>query len=156
MTILAMIAETAEAHADSAALPFAVRSALAKVATAEDAPAAAAALGDAIAMAETMATGIEAACKDMRERFAMVLQELPSKVLPIEGRHHTYTISAARDGVRITDIDAIPAELMRQAAPTPDKAAILKLLSAGAPVPGCTLSNGGAPSLRINARKSAT
>ena len=156
MTILAMIAETAEAHADSAALPFAVRAALAKVATAEDAPAAAAALGDAIAMAETMATGIEAACKDMRERFAMILQELPAKALPVEGRHHTYTISAARDGVRITDIDAIPAELMRQPPPAPDKAAILKLLSAGAPVPGCTLSNGGAPSLRINARKSAT
>jgi len=156
MSILAMIVETAEAHADSAALPFAVRAALAKVATAEDAPAAAAALGDAIAMAEAMATGIEAATKDMRERFAMVLQELPSKVLPIEGRHHTYTISAARDGVRITDIDAIPAELMRQPPPAPDKAAILKLLSAGAPVPGCTLSNGGAPSLRINARKSAT
>jgi hypothetical protein len=155
MSILAMIVETAEAHADSAALPFAVRAALAKVATAEDPPTAAAALGDAIAMAETMATGIEAATKDMRERFAMVLQELPSKVLPIEGRHHTYTISAARDGVRITDIDAIPAELMRQPPPAPDKAAILKLLSAGTPVAGCTLSNGGAPSLRINARRSA-
>jgi hypothetical protein len=154
MTIQAMIIETALAHADSAALPFAVRAALAKVATTEDAPAAAAALGDAIAMAETMATGIEAACKDMRERFAMVLQELPSKVLPIEGRHHTYTISAARDGVRITDIDAIPAELMRTPPPAPDKAAILKLLSAGTPVAGCTLSNGGMPSLRINARKS--
>jgi hypothetical protein len=154
MSILAMIAETAEAHADSAALPFAVRSALAKVATAEDAPAAAAALGDAIAMAETMATGIDAACKDMRERFAMILQELPSKVLPIEGKHHSYTISAARDGVRITDIDAIPAELMRQAAPTPDKALILKLLNEGKEVPGCFRSNGGAPSLRINARKS--
>ena len=153
MSIQAMIIETALAHADSAALPFAVRAALAKVATAEDAPAAAAALGDAIAMAETMATGIEAACKDMREKFALVLQELPAKVLPIEGRHHTYTISAARDGVRITDIDAIPAELMRQAAPAPDKAAILKLLSAGTPVAGCALSNGGMPNLRINARK---
>jgi hypothetical protein len=156
MSIQAMIIETALAHADSAALPFAVRAALAKVATAEDAPTAAAALGDAIAMAETMATGIEAACKDMREKFALVLQELPSKVLPIEGKHHTYTISAARDGVRITDIDAIPAELMRTPPPSPDKAAILKLLSAGTPVAGCTLSNGGAPSLRINARKSAT
>jgi len=154
VSILAMIAETAEAHADSAALPFAVRSALARVATAEDAPAAAAALGDAIAMAEAMATGIEAASKDMRERFAMILQELPAKVLPVEGKHHTYTVTSARDGVRITDIDAIPAELMRQASPTPDKAAILKLLSAGVPVAGCTLSNGGAPSLRINARKS--
>jgi len=155
MSILSMIAETAEAHADSAALPFAVRSALARVATAEDAPTAAAALGDAIAMAETMATGIEAACKDMRERFAMILQELPAKALPVEGRHHTYTISAARDGVRITDIDAIPAELMRQPPPSPDKAAILKLLSAGTPVNGAALSNGGAPSLRINARRSA-
>jgi len=155
MSILAMIVETAEAHADSAALPFAVRAALAKVATAEDAPAAAAALGDAIAMAEAMATGIEAATKDMRERFAMVLQELPSKVLPIEGRHHTYTISAARDGVRITDIDAIPAELMRTPPPSPDKAAIFKLLSAGTPVAGCTLSNGGMPSLRIMSRRNA-
>jgi hypothetical protein len=90
----------------------------------------------------------------MRERFAMILQELPAKVLPIEGKHHTYTISAARDGVRITDIDAIPAELMRQPPPSPDKAAILKLLSAGVPVNGATLSNGGMPSLRINARKS--
>ena len=104
-------------------------------------------------MAETMATGIEAACKDMREKFALVLQELPSKVLPIEGRHHTYTISAARDGVRITDIDAIPAELMRQPPPSPDKAAILKLLSAGVPVNGATLSNGGMPSLRIMSRR---
>jgi hypothetical protein len=155
MTIQAMIAETAEAHADSAALPFAVRSALVKVSTAEDAPTAAAALGDAIAMAEAMATGIEAATKDMRERFAMILQELPAKALPVEGRHHTYTISAARDGVRITDIDAIPAELMRQPPPSPDKAAILKLLSAGTPVNGAILSNGGAPSLRITARRSA-
>jgi F0F1-type ATP synthase membrane subunit c/vacuolar-type H+-ATPase subunit K len=156
MTIQAMIVETALAHADNNALPFAVRAALGKVTGAENAPTAAAALGDAIAMAETMATAIEAATKDMRERFAMILQELPAKALPVEGKHHTYTISAARDGVRITDIDAIPAELMRTPPPSPDKAAILKLLSAGVPVAGCTLSNGGMPSLRINARKSAT
>jgi hypothetical protein len=56
--------------------------------------------------------------------------------------------------VRIIDQDAIPPSLMRQAAPAPDKAAILKLLNAGTPVAGCILSNGGAPSLRINARKS--
>jgi hypothetical protein len=155
MSIQAMIAETAEAHADSAALPFAVRAALAKVAAAEDAPRAAAALGDAIAMAETMAAGIEAACKDMRERFAMILQELPSKALPVEGKHHAYTISAARDGVRITDIDAIPPEMMRQAAPAPDMKAILAALKAGTPVNGAILSNGGAPSLRITTRKSA-
>jgi hypothetical protein len=57
--------------------------------------------------------------------------------------------------VRITDIDASPAELMRQPPTSPDKAAILKLLSAGTPVAGCTLSNGGMPSLRIMSRRNA-
>ena len=156
MSVAALIAETAARHADNVTLPFSVRAMLTRMAETTDAAGAAAQLVDVIASTESMCEGMDGAAKDMRERLAMILQELPSKVLPIRGRHHDATVVTARDGVRITDPDAVPPAFMRQPAPAPDKAAILAALKAGQVVPGATLSNGGPSVLRITPRKGTT
>jgi hypothetical protein len=52
---------------------------------------------------------------------------------------HVVHLGTKPDRVDIEDATAIPTELMRQPAPAPDKAAISRLLRAGAEVPGARL-----------------
>jgi Siphovirus Gp157 len=53
--------------------------------------------------------------------------------------HHVVHLGTKPARVDIEDESAIPAELMRQPAPAPDKTAISRMLRAGAEVPGARL-----------------
>lgn len=56
----------------------------------------------------------------------------------------TLTVSRARDRCRVTDPEAVPADLRRSKTTVePDKSAILARLMAGDEVPGACLDNGG-------------
>jgi hypothetical protein len=96
---------------------------------------------DLIVALEDAVAGIDARAERIRAVLADVMNE--SGATTIRAGTHTASVSPSRQGVVITDPDAIPPTLMRQPEPTPDRAAIGSLLKAGQPVLGATLGNGG-------------
>lgn len=70
---------------------------------------------------------------------------------------HHFHLAKAPFSVLVTDEDRLQKErpdLFNIPTPRPDKTTIGKLLRAGQDIPGCTLTNGGAPVLRIKANTS--
>jgi hypothetical protein len=72
----------------------------------------------------------------------------PAVTLP----QHTIHLGTKPCAVAIDDASAIPAELMRQPAPAPDKVAIGKLLRAGLQVTGARLIHTNEPTIIIRSR----
>jgi hypothetical protein len=69
----------------------------------------------------------------------------------IRSATHTFSASPGRQSVTITSAADVPAHLLHQPPPSPDKTKILRLLKAGKGVPGCEISNGGQPILTVKA-----
>jgi Siphovirus Gp157 len=69
----------------------------------------------------------------------------------IRSATHTFSASPGRQFVTITSAADVPAHLLHQPPPGPDKTKILRLLKAGEGVPGCELSNGSQPILTVKA-----
>ena len=69
----------------------------------------------------------------------------------IRSATHTFSASPGRQSVTITSAADVPAHLLHQPPPSPDKTKILRLLKAGEEVPGCELSNGSQPILTVKA-----
>jgi hypothetical protein len=67
----------------------------------------------------------------------------------IRSATHTFSASQGRQSVTITSAADVPAHLLHQPPPSPDKAKILRLLKAGEGVPGCELNNGSQPVLTV-------
>jgi hypothetical protein len=69
----------------------------------------------------------------------------------IRSATHTFSASPGRPSVTVTSAAEVPAHLLQQPPPSPDKAKILRLLKAGEGVPGCEISNGSQPILTVKA-----
>ena len=69
----------------------------------------------------------------------------------IRSATHTFSASPGRQSVTVTSAADVPAHLLQQPPPSPDKAKILRLLKAGESVAGCELSNGSQPILTVKA-----
>ncbi len=93
----------------------------------------------------------KAAEAELRDVLAVVMDGTGCSAVRIAA--HTVTLGESPRAVIITDAKKIPADLWNQPAPTPDKRRIGALLKEKKDVPGCTLSNGGAPVLRFTADK---
>ena len=113
---------------------------------------AAEALDAAAKATEEAAEELDAAAKAARAALTAVLSD--TGMPAAQTQHHTASVRDGAPGVVITDLALIPPTLMRQADPTPDKAAIAKALKAGGTVPGAELRNG-APVLTIRTRNNA-
>ena len=129
--------------------PVAVRRLAAALDDAPDLIAAGQVATSLILEVEAAADALAVTAKQLRQALAEVMAE--SGAPSFRTDTHLATVSDGRAGVLITDPALIPADLMRQPPPAPDKAAIAKLLKEGRPVPGATLGNGG-PQLTIRAR----
>jgi hypothetical protein len=69
----------------------------------------------------------------------------------IRSATHTFSASPGRQSVTVTSSADVPAHLLHQPPPCPDKVKILRLLKAGEPVPGCAINNGSQPILTVKA-----
>ena len=120
------------------------------------------ALTDAIDVVDTMKAAVTLivaaeALKDQSDAAARAMRATLSEVIEATGipavqteDHRAITADPPRYAT-ISDEVLIPAEYWSR--PHPDRTAIAKALREGIEVPGATLSNGGAPVLRITARK---
>jgi hypothetical protein len=99
------------------------------------------------------AEAIVAASKQVETtaRAALASTLLDTGACSIRTGTHTFSASQGRQSVTVTSADDVPAHLLRQPPPAPDKAKILQLLKAGEHVPGCELSNGSQPILTVKA-----
>ncbi len=87
-----------------------------------------------------------------RARLALCIAMEETGAPKIQSEFHVASVAKGAAVARITDPDAIPPAYMRQPAPVIDKAAVLRALKAGEPVPGAAMSNS-PPHLRISTRK---
>jgi hypothetical protein len=122
------------------------------VTEAEDMGKAAPALLALLLATEEAAKALDAGAEAMRAALTAVLSD--TGMPAAQTQHHTASVRDGSPGVVITDLALIPPTLMRQADPTPDKAAIAKALKAGGTVPGAELRNG-QPILTIRTRNTA-
>ena len=95
----------------------------------------------------------EVASYGMAECKVALAQAMSLGMTTVRTAHHTASLRAAKKSVIVTDASLLPPGLMYQPPAAPDKDAIGIMLRAGKPVPGAVLSNGGADTLQIRARK---
>jgi hypothetical protein len=84
-------------------------------------------------------------------RAALAQTLMDTGAVAIKTATHTFSASTGRQSVTITSAADVPAHLLHQPAPSPDRAKILRLLKAGESVPGCAISNGFHPTLTVKA-----
>jgi hypothetical protein len=99
------------------------------------------------------AEAITAAAKhaEAAARAALAQTLMDTGACSVRSATHSFSASLGRQSVTITSSDEVPAHLLRQPPPSPDKVKILRLLKAGESIPGCELSNGSQPILTVKA-----
>jgi len=105
--------------------------------------------GDIVLAAESIAAAAKQAEAAARAALANALMD--TGACSIRSATHTFSASPGRASVVITDAAMVPADMLRQPPPSPDKVKILRLLKANEAVPGCELSNGSQPILTVKA-----
>jgi hypothetical protein len=95
------------------------------------------AAGNVVLAAEAIAAAAKQAEAVARTALASCMAETGCPAIALAS--HVVHLSTKPDRVDIEDESAIPAEMMRQPPPAPDKVSIGKILRAGASVPGARL-----------------
>lgn len=108
------------------------------------------AAGSIVVAAEAIAAAGKHAEASARAALASAL--IDTGACSIRSASHIFSASPGRQSVTVTSAADVPAHLLHQPPPSPDKAKILRLLKAGELVAGCELSNNGSqPILTVKA-----
>ena len=105
--------------------------------------------GDIVLAAEAITAASKQAEVAARATLAQTLMD--TGACSIRSATHIFSASPGRQSVTVTSAADVPAHLLHQPPPSPDKPKIMRLLKAGASIPGCELSNGGGPILTVKA-----
>jgi hypothetical protein len=107
------------------------------------------ATGNIVLAAEAITAASKQAETTARTALASAL--IDTGACSIRSSTHIFSASPGRQSVNVTSAADVPAHLLHQPPPSPDKAKILRLLKAGESVAGCELSNGAQPILTVKA-----